>query len=713
MAMTSVSLEDDLDLFYGGPASNREDELEKFLDEKAPSNSTPSFSPSPWVDRGMWIDDALEKVGNGPYQRSLFPLMLSLFANCSLNIIAPLFAEDRNSSDCSSDCINNVSTVEEEFNLTGDRAWLLSACGVVFVVGMSTSFVISGLFNDAFGRSRILIASVVVLILTNLLALTSQQFTSYLLSRLFGGFGVGACLISAWLLSIEQVAPPRFLVASVLFCGIPLGSILALIFGLICKQSWRLLYAFLMFPSFGLVITLCCLRFGPENSPHWLASHFQEREAGAVLEDIFRINERSVPGDFPQQTSVLYGSDDTLGMAALLFTHSPALREFMLVSLLLFCTLGFLEAGLNFDETTNFPSGFSDHIALPTWRTTDSYLNLFLAVIFQVPSFLVGFYLMRFVKLRNGISVCLLVSSVLCLLAAVLSAAAQVDAARGMGLLARMATDVILPQAILYVSSLIPGISRGVGLGMAGFACGVGIILGLVLALFPSTPPIYALLAMAGMGSAVSLVRLPDMHEHGYFPQQFAHFDAITAKPKSKLEDDDGADVELGGITPSGDAPYDPHPVAVNTNDLEPTSDDHHPHGTHSHHSHSHTNSSHTHHESHDHDHENPNSNNENTQAQGFEQVYGSAQDFQDSQNDEGNHHEEGNEQGSSHSHRHHRSNSSSKTESSGNTGSGSKHKKKKKHRSGSSGSHSHSGTKLNDNMDLDRDNSYALHGEL
>lgn len=190
-----------------------------------------------------------------------------------------------------------VRFIEPEFNLSKlQLGWAVSSLTLTATLGM----MISGPLSNAFGRRYILRWAAVFFAVSALASALAPDFTTLVIARMLGGFGVGAALIIAPMY-IAEIAPPKLRGRLVSFnqLNIVLGisaafftnylilrlsqSDLAWVksFG-INQYQWRWMLGLETFPAvlyFGFLFLV-------PRSPRWLLMKGREGEALKVLKKV-------------------------------------------------------------------------------------------------------------------------------------------------------------------------------------------------------------------------------------------------------------------------------------------------------------------------------------------------------------------------------------------------------------------------------------------
>jgi len=138
--------------------------------------------------------------------------------------------------------------------------------------------------TDRFGRKRTLTLIGVLYVVSAVGCGFSWNVFSFILARFIGGIGIGVSTVAAPLY-ISEIAPPahRGRLAGMFQFNIVFGIIVAFLSNYLLRDvgdnAWRWMLGVAAFPS--IIYTASC--FGLPESPRWLLSRRQDREAGLCV----------------------------------------------------------------------------------------------------------------------------------------------------------------------------------------------------------------------------------------------------------------------------------------------------------------------------------------------------------------------------------------------------------------------------------------------
>ncbi len=188
-----------------------------------------------------------------------------------------------------------VGFIETEFALTRlQLGWSVASLTLTATLAM----MVAGPISDRFGRRPVLMVAAALFAVSAVYSAVAPNFTSLVIARMIGGFGVGAALIIAPMY-IAEIAPPAMRGRLVSFnqLNIVLGISVAFFTNYLILRlgqldlewakslrlgewAWRWMLGVEALPA---VLYFFALVFVPE-SPRWLAMHGRREEAQRVFE---------------------------------------------------------------------------------------------------------------------------------------------------------------------------------------------------------------------------------------------------------------------------------------------------------------------------------------------------------------------------------------------------------------------------------------------
>lgn len=223
-----------------------------------------------------------------------------------------------------------VGSIKAEFALNAfEVGWAVTSMAVASTVAIF----ISGPLADRFGRRTVLLLATCAFAVSALLAALSEDFTTLIVARLLGGFGVGAVFITAPMY-IAEISPSAWRGRMVSFnqLFIVLGGLTAFVSNYFIQRfgdvtEWRWMLGIGVVPAIPYFFALLMV---PE-SPRWLAMHDQLPAARRVLARLTG-TERA-----DRELEVVLESlehEATRAKPALVEILNPALRRVLIIGLL-------------------------------------------------------------------------------------------------------------------------------------------------------------------------------------------------------------------------------------------------------------------------------------------------------------------------------------------------------------------------------------------
>jgi len=220
------------------------------------------------------IDQALSRIGTGPFHYRLLGIFGLVWAADAMQVLAIGFA---------------APSLATDFRLSIPEA---VQAGTALFLGMLVGAWGFGRLADRIGRRRVLVVTVMIDAVFGLASAFSTSFEMLLVLRLLAGIGVGGTLPVDYAMMAEFLPPERrgrWLVALEGFWAI--GTILVALAAWAASQwagpqAWRWLFIVTSLPA----VIGFWLRLWLPESPHYLLHQGQPEQARTVLDRIARIN---------------------------------------------------------------------------------------------------------------------------------------------------------------------------------------------------------------------------------------------------------------------------------------------------------------------------------------------------------------------------------------------------------------------------------------
>lgn len=228
------------------------------------------------AERGVSVEEAIEQIGYGRFQRKLLAVCGVTWAADAAEVLLIAFA---------------LPAIRQEFDLTAAQAGLVAT---TTFVGMLAGAWFWGTISDRIGRRRGFVLTVLIFATFGLLSALAPNLGWLLVLRALTGFGLGGALPLDFSLFAEYLPAKdrgRRLVLLESFWA--LGTLLAalLAFLLVPTLGWRALLA----TSAGAALLVLWIRLGVPESPRYLVAAGRHAEAAAVLARVAATNGRPLP----------------------------------------------------------------------------------------------------------------------------------------------------------------------------------------------------------------------------------------------------------------------------------------------------------------------------------------------------------------------------------------------------------------------------------
>ena len=226
----------------------------------------------------MTMDEAIEQLGNGPFQRRILLAAGLCFAADSMEVLLLSFL---------------TVVLDVEWGLTDTQTSSITSS--VFVGAMLGTLIL-GPMGDRIGRKPVFVWTAGIICVFGLLTAVVNNYATLVICRFLVGFGVGGLTVPFDTLAefVPTAHRGTDLLAIEYFwtAGTLLVPILA--YFSLSEGNWRLFVALCALPC--LLSTLLGVLFVPE-SPRWLLSQGRHDEAVKILQAAAKINKVALPDD--------------------------------------------------------------------------------------------------------------------------------------------------------------------------------------------------------------------------------------------------------------------------------------------------------------------------------------------------------------------------------------------------------------------------------
>ena len=342
--------------------------------------STPSSPPV------TTVDDAIERIGLGPFQWRLLGINGLVWAADAMEVLIIGFA---------------IPSLMLTFDLTRPQAgWV----GSIFFAGMFVGAWGFGALADRWGRRRVFLVTVLLDAVFGLLSALSPNFAVLLVFRFFTGMAVGGTLPVDYAMMAEWLPKGvrgRFLVYLESFWA--LGTILIALLAWLVVPSlpdtgWRWLFAISALPGLlGFV-----LRLWVPESPRYSLLYGRTEEAAEALRRAARINGKEKEVEIGRLEPIERSATPA---TAALFSPKLARRTLLLSVVWFFLSLGYYGVfvwlpGIFVTQGFGFVRGYD---------------YLVLLALAQVPGYMLAAYLLERIGRRATLALFLFSSALACM----------------------------------------------------------------------------------------------------------------------------------------------------------------------------------------------------------------------------------------------------------------------------------------------------------
>eukprot|EP00092_Neocalanus_flemingeri_P023373 GFUD01025341.1.p1 GENE.GFUD01025341.1~~GFUD01025341.1.p1 ORF type:complete len:544 (-),score=116.27 GFUD01025341.1:296-1927(-) len=353
-----------------------------------------------------------------------------------------------------------TSTVVTEFSLVcdGEQGQVLVDLGYsMYSVGVFLGVLVPGFLSDRFGRKKMMFLAMAVSAISTLASAYVQDYTSFLVLRVFNGFGTLGTFVTMCILSVE-ITSQRYksLVGNLVHILWAPGQMLLALLAFFIRD-WRTLHIAVSIPIFA---SLLLYPLTPE-SPRWLIAVGKEKEAAKIIHQISRMHKCPLPPDSPtgptpalppnltspSQTEQRVSIRDLISSKGLALTTAILSLNWLVVD---FCYYGLSLHSVNL--------------------AGDIFTNFVLSAAVEVPAVVLGMLGMDWIGRVSLLVICQLVGGAACILAGLL----QPPAVLPLALLGKFASTIVFLTVYLYTAEIYPTSVRGMGLALTATMARIG-----------------------------------------------------------------------------------------------------------------------------------------------------------------------------------------------------------------------------------------------
>ncbi|XP_062570126.1 solute carrier family 22 member 4-like [Saccostrea cucullata] len=389
----------------------------------------------------------------------------------------------------------DMNTAVNEWELICDNDWVTSLITTIQMAGLLVSGLLAGQLSDTFGRKPTFALSLIIMVVSNLVAAFSISWEMFAVMRFLIGLGSGIYLATMYIYMIEFI-PKKY---RPMITAFPAFPVFAAVFGFMSwwLRDWKNLhYATSIVTS----ITLLSIFIIPESF-RWLASRHKLDRAVSVIKKVARTNGRQVPDLTSLQDVVNESSKDSDRKFTIIdmFLH----RSFLKTScLLVFC---WLSCGYSYYAITFAVDQLSGSL----------YLNMFLLSLVEIPGTLSSWYFNNRIGRRWTCFMLFMIAAVAGLIVAILQVVDVPEKAgliNGFALAAKLGVSAAWPALMTFTTELYPTVIRNISYGFLSSVSRVGAMVAPQLVHVNTTIPglLYFLFGGSMLLSAVISLLFPE-----------------------------------------------------------------------------------------------------------------------------------------------------------------------------------------------------------
>jgi len=356
------------------------------------------------------------------------------------------------------DKTNIHSSIVTDFDLTCDDEWKQTLTATLFMVAMLIGSVVIGRIADATGRKKTLVGLTFLLAVVSTASTFSSSYIMFTALRFASGLLAPGFFFVIFVWGVESVGPKyRIACGFVYHLSVSLSTV---VLGIIAYfvRDWRHLQLFVSAPMF---LLLPILWFIPEST-RWLISKKRYEKATQLILKAAEMNRKLIPVHFTlqqQQEQQAYPTDKSEDIFGVL-------RSSVLCVRLIICSFSWIAANMGFFGLTFSASNLSGNF----------YLNFLLSMVAEVPSYLIGIFVMNRYGRRITLSGGLLLSGLACLITGLVPGDPPVIR-MVFSLLGKFFISCVLATVYSYTSELFPDSSRTTVVGLCSMSGRIGAIL--------------------------------------------------------------------------------------------------------------------------------------------------------------------------------------------------------------------------------------------
>lgn len=336
-------------------------------------------------------------------------------------------------------------TISSEFGWVCDRDSYPVTAQSLFFVGSIIGGISTGWISDRFGRLPAAIACNVIGCIGGVLSAFSRNFIEFVLCRIIMGISYDNCLMMAYLIVLEYVAPKyRTLFANLSFAIFYSAMVTSLPWIALACGHWKTIALATSIPLGFAVFTPLFL---PE-SPKWLLSTGRVDDAIDKLKRIAKVNKKEIPPTLIEQfkatANIQQEKNDSYKE---IFKRSLIRRSFILITLVYISSVVVFDALIRSVILIDF----------------DFFVAFSLISFTEFPSLIVVALIMDWLGRRWLTIIVMLISSIFSVLSVYVATGLQSVLC---AIIARFAVNMSYNAAMQWAPELLPTPVRGAGISL-------------------------------------------------------------------------------------------------------------------------------------------------------------------------------------------------------------------------------------------------------
>nr|XP_040572189.1 organic cation transporter protein-like [Lepeophtheirus salmonis] len=364
-------------------------------------------------------------------------------------------------------------TLVTELDLVCEKNWWPSTSTALFYVGSLFGNILFGHIADKYGRRTsffiLLFMEVTLAIATSF----SPNYVVFTVLRSINGFTFPALFQIPFILSIEIMGPGYRTFAGMMICLFFAVALMILAGLAYIFNSW---FSLALATSTPFVLLFSYWFFVPE-SPRWLLSYNRVEEAEVIIQSIAKWNKKEIPENFVQifidekkRASMLEEEDQIkesphkkhhVSMLTLLLRYPIARRNFILI------TFNWLANALVYNGLSFYSANLN----------VSSHLGFFISSVVEIPSYLIGWYVMDKWGRRWILFATMMTGGISCICCIFVPINSNPWITVSLAMIGKFQIAASFAVIYVYAGELMPTVVRSEAMGISSFVAGIGLLI--------------------------------------------------------------------------------------------------------------------------------------------------------------------------------------------------------------------------------------------